>query len=93
MLNKILESKLLKYTSKCINIKCISRFNKLIVLQRMFKMPGFSQLTKMYLKRWFTVFIETQCFLELDYGQVYELLSSSVLQTTSEIEVFAAADK
>ena len=93
MLNKILESKLLQYTRKYINIKFISRFNKLIVLQRMFKMPGFSQLTRMYLKRRFTVFVETKCFLQLDYAEVFELLSSSGLQITSEIEVFAAADR
>ena len=41
----------------------------------------------------FTMVAETQCFLDLDYTLVLKLLGSCNLETTSEIEVFQAADK
>ena len=90
-LDKGLHRKLLQYTSKYIYSKYTSRFNKLILFQHVFKLPSLSKRTNMYLKRWFTVFVKTQCFLELDYARVLELLSSSDLHITSEIEVFGAA--
>ena len=45
-----------------------------------------------YRKRCFTSFVETERFLKLDYPRVFDLLSSSDLLITSEIEVFDAAD-
>ena len=46
----------------------------------------------MYLEKWFTEFVKTECFLEIDFALLHRILSSSNLEITSEIEVFDAAD-
>ena len=45
-----------------------------------------------YVQRWFTVVAETDNFLNLEYSLVKRVLSSSNLHTTSEFEVFDAAN-
>ena len=46
-----------------------------------------------YIKRCFSVIVETESFLELDFNSVSKLLASSSLQIDSEVEVYNAANK
>ena len=88
--NKKLENDLCRYEKhfKDLNV----RFERMILYQQTFKLFSLDEFTKKYLSRWFCVFVETKCFLELGYALVSELLSSSNLFITSEIEVFDAAN-
>ena len=88
-LNKTLEEKLTNFIKSIISYRW---FNNMIILQMFCKLPSLDQFTKMYLERWFTVFVETKCFLKLDYAFVHRLLSSSNLRITSEVQVFDAVD-
>ena len=92
-LDKSLESRLCEFIDRNKNVECISRFYELTKLKNFFNVPNLTKLMKFnFRKRWFTMFVETQCFLKLDYVRVVELLSSSHLQVSSEVEVFNAAD-
>ena len=92
LLNKSSEDELYKFIKSSLNYECVSRFNKLVLLQMFSKLPSLNYFTKTYIERWFTLFLETNCFLEVDYAFLYKLLTSSNLLITSEIEVFDAAD-
>ena len=93
VLNKSLERKLCEFININKNVEPISRFYQLTKLKNFFNFPNLAKLMKLnYRKRWFTMFVETDCFLKLNYARVVELLSSSHLQVTSEIEVFDAAE-
>ena len=75
------------------NVECVSRLYELTKLRHFFNFPNLTKLMKLnYRKRCFTSFVETETFLRLDFARVFELLSSSDLQVTSEIEVLDAAD-
>ena len=92
ILNKSSEDKLFNYIKHSLDYTCESRFSRIISLRNVSKLPSLNRFTKMYLERWFTVFVETECFLELDYASVHKLLSSSNSHITSEIEVFDAVN-
>ena len=92
ILDKSSEDKLFNYIKHSLNYTCVSRFSRLVLLQNISKLPSLNLFKKMYLERWFTAFVETECFLRLDYASVHKLLSSSKLRITSEVQVFNAAD-
>ena len=92
MFKKRSEEKLYKYIKHNLNYKISSRFGTLISFQMLSKLPSIDKFTKAYLERWFTVFVETGFFLDMDYALVRKLFSSSNLNITSETEVFDAAD-
>ena len=56
------------------------------------KLPNLNRLIMMYLEQWFTLLVETKCFLEIDFALVRRIVSSSFLRITSEIEIFDAVD-
>ena len=90
--NKSLEEKLYNLIKSSLNYECTTRFDRLTILTVLTKSAILDHFTKTYFERWFTLFAETNCFLELDYAFLYKLLSSSNLRITSEIEVFDAVE-
>ena len=90
--NKSLEEKLYNLIKSSLNYECTTRFDRLTILTVLSKLRTLNHYTKTYFERWFTLFAETNCFLELDYAFLYKLLSSSNLRITSEIEVFDAVE-
>ena len=62
-------------------------------LAKLFSVSSFYQSTFNYIKRWFTSFVETESFLELEFSDLLKILKSSGLLITSELEVYKAAEK
>ena len=59
----------------------------------MFKLTDCCKTLVSYIERWFTIIVENNNFVEIDYGFIRKLLSSSELNVDTEIEVFNAAEK
>ena len=62
-------------------------------LAELYKLTCLADVAFRYTQRLFTIVVETKNFLELDHTLVAKLLGSSALNTTSEVEVFNAADE
>ena len=77
------------------NIKCkISVKNVIVVYNfaKLFNLTSMTETTFSYMERCFTMIVETESFLKLKYAAVAKLFGSSDLHTTSELEVYNAAD-
>ena len=81
-MSNIIEEKL-----QILNVACFYKFSNL------FSLPSLYTATTNYIQRCFTMVIESQNYLELDYTCVSRILASSSLQIDSELEVFNAANR
>ena len=57
-----------------------------------YNLPNLSDALFRYIERLFTVVSETNNFLQLNFSVIAEILVSSSLHITSEVEVFHAVD-
>ena len=88
LLSGEIESKLCTYTEGIMNYESSITFYQLLNFVRL---PNLGKITKSYIQRCFGMVAETEKFLELDYKFVDEILSSSQLDITSELEVVHAS--
>ena len=89
MLLDKLESKILKYVQYTKNIENAATFYK---LASFINILTFSKEIRCYVYRCFTMIAETKSFLTLDFCVIAKILSSSQINTISELQVFKAAD-
>ena len=61
-------------------------------LSKLYSLSDLSKVTMDYIQCWFTAVAKTKNFLHLDFALIKRIVSSSELNTTSEIEVFTAAN-
>ena len=61
-------------------------------LSKLYNLPDISKVAMDYIQCWFTAVAKTKNFLHLDFPLIKRIVSSSKLNTTSEIEVFTAAN-
>ena len=88
--NKILcneDVKVSKYFESKISVVNATLFH---TLAHIFNLPGLTKTTSRYIERFFTMLVESGSLLELDFNLMTEILSSSDLHLSSEIEVFNA---
>ena len=76
-----------KYLEGKINVGNVATFYK---FAKVFILPSLVKISICYLELCFTMLVETQSFLELDFHSVQEIFSSSDLHLTTELEVFNA---
>ena len=80
--------KLCNVVENKINIQNVLTYHQ---LAKLFKLSGVSKTTFSYIERNFTMIVETESFLELDCMHTLEILRSSELLITSELEVYDSA--
>ena len=78
---------ILKDKLQIINAVSVYHFSNL------FNLPSLKNLTLSYIERCFTIVSDNKSFLELEHNLISEVLASSELLITSEIEVFKVANK
>ena len=89
-LKEDVESEIYKFVENKLNINNVLCCHQLI---KRFKPSNLSKATFSYIERNITMIVETESFLELDIVDVLEILCSSELLITSELEVYDAASK
>ena len=62
-------------------------------LARIFKLSSLSKFSCSYVERWFAMIYLTSNFAELDFAHLWDILASSNLNVTSELEVLNAAER
>ena len=62
-------------------------------VSKVFNLPSLRESTFSFIQRCFTMVVETKNFLELEYNFVSDILVSSGLLITTEVEVFNAANE
>ena len=83
------ESNIHKHIVDNINIRNV---NSLYQLAKLFNLFSLAKPVFMYIERFFTMLVETESFLELDYTCITNILASSGLLLTSELEVYNAGN-
>ena len=83
------ESKIHKHMEDKINIPNVLNFYQ---LTKLFNVSHLKKTNFTYIQRCFTMLVETQNFLELDFTSISKILASSGLLITSEHEVYNAAN-
>ena len=79
-----------EYLKGRITVKNVAFFYN---LAKLYNLPNLAEETFSRIERCFAMVIETNNFLELDYTLVAKVFDTSDLHTTSEREVYNAADK
>ena len=92
-LNKILQKedtiiKISKVIQDKLRVKNVVAFYK---LAKCYNLATISESSLLYIQRCFSMVIETQNFLHLDFSLVEKVLASSELNIHSEVEIFNAA--
>ena len=72
-----------------INVENVSMYRQLSTI---FYLPSVNKITSDNIQRCFATVAKTPNFLELDFNHVNEILSSSKINISSELQVFNAAD-
>ena len=90
LLNEDVESKIHKHIENKINIQNVLNFYQ---LAKLFGLSCLANVSFKYIQRCFTMLVESQSFLELDYASISRIFASSGLLITSELEVYGAGDK
>ena len=72
---------------------CLKNVISFLQLAKVFNLTGLSKTVLRYIESCFTMVVESNKFLELDYNIVVKVLLSSELNIDTEIEVFQAAEK
>ena len=88
--NEHVVSKIHKYMEDKINIQNVLKFYQ---LAKHFGLSHVAEVFLNHIERCFTMLIETQNFMELDYPSISRILADSGLLITSELEVYNAGDK
>ena len=78
---------ILKDKLKIINAVSVHQFSNL------FNLSSLQNSTLSYIERCFTILSDNKSFLELEHNLIFEILASSELLITSEIEVFKVAKR
>ena len=73
-----------------VTVKNVSTYHQVATI---FNMPSFSKATFRCIERFFASVAETENFPHLSFARVSQILSSSKLNVTSEMEVLRAADR
>ena len=89
LLSKELETKVCVYLKRKTNVRSVIMYYQ---LTSWIYLPNFVEFSKCYIWRCFLMVAETQQFLEVDYKYLSQIISSSELNITSELEVFKAAE-
>ena len=87
--NQQLRSKMCRVIEEKLNIQNAAFF---YYLTKLFNFPSAHTTIISYIERCFTIVVETQNFLDLDFKHLSKILASSGLGITSEVEVYNAAD-
>ena len=88
-LNKNIEIELEGYIKDKLNVQNISTY---LAVSTTFNTRKLVKVTSDYIQRCFTMVVETDNFLELDFEHVERILSSSKLSISSEMEIYNAAN-
>ena len=84
------ESKINKQMTYKLNIQNVLNYYQ---LSKLFNVSHLEKGALTYIERCFTMLVDTQHFLELDYTAVSKILASSGVLITSELEVYKSANK
>ena len=84
------ESKINKQMTYKLNIQNVLNYYQ---LAKLFNVSHLEKGALIYIERCFTMLVDTQHFLELDYTAVSKILASSGVLITSELEVYKSANK
>ena len=87
--DKIIETELEDYILDKLKVQNVSTY---LEVSSIFNTCNLVKVISDYIQRCFTMVVETDIFLELDFKQVDNILSSSKLSVCSEVEVFHAAN-
>ena len=88
LLYQNLVTKISNKISETIQIENVADYYQ---ISKLFNMSNISKLTLKYMERNFTMVVDTENFLQLDFNIVKTLLASSSLNIDTEVEVFEAA--
>ena len=88
-LNEKVINRICRYIEDKINIENVLPIYE---FAKVFNVPSLQKASFIYIERCFTMIVESQNYLELDYFCVSKILASSELNTTSEHEVYNAVN-
>ena len=90
MLIEVIDIKNTKYFENKMSAKNVTMFYS---LAKLFHISCLGETTLKYIKRCYTMVVETKNFLELSFELITKILSSSELNIHSELEVFNVANR
>ena len=90
VLREDVHRKISDYIQNKVNLQNLTTFYQ---LAKLFNLTKISKIASDYIKRCFTLVVESKNFLELDYDLIGKLLANSELKVDTEIEIFEAAEK
>ena len=89
-IEEVVESNICKLFEDKLNLKHAPFY---LQLSKIFKLPSLSKTSYRFIARVFTMLVESENFLQLDFYHLLKIISNSGLYLTSELEVFNAVDK
>ena len=84
------KTEIIKYIQDKIEFKNVTTFFQLV---KVFNLTDCSTTALKYIERYFTMLVESNSLIELDYDLFVKIVRSSELNVDTEIEVFQAANK